>query len=934
MKLRTVVILGVILFILLLVWASGLYTDYLWFENLGYSPVFLTVFVSQWAIRLAAWAIFFLFLFVNVRFTRDALLNLPNLELREKIVGSPLGKMLTPRNITRLFLLGSLVLSFVVTSYAGGLWLEVRQFFQGVESGVVEPVFQMDASFYLFQLPFLRSLYTFLQTMVVMTILVVGGLYFLVNPPVQVGRRIMFLPHKGQGHLSLLLAGAFLLKAWDYRLQMYELLFSPRGYVTGAGYTDLNANLPALWILFFLALGITGLLIFNIFKRRARLIVISIIVLLAASIGVGSIYPALVQQFRVDPNELAFERPYIERNIQFTRQAFALDQVKTQPYPARQTLDWDDLKRAEGTLDNVRLWDYRPLRQTYNQLQGIRQYYQFDDVDTDRYYINGEYRQVMLAAREMEQRQLPDPAQTWVNLHLQYTHGYGIAMNPVATVTPQGLPEFVVRDLPPVLEGGLELTRPEIYYGELSSRFVIANSRTPEFNYPRGDTNVFAHYDGTGGVQLSNAARRLLYALKFSDYRILISGEITPESRIMFNRRVRQRVQAIAPFLEYDQDPYVVISGGRIFWIIDAYTTSNRYPYSQPFRGINYMRHPVKVVVDAYHGSVDFYVVDPADVVLQTYAGIFPDLFKPMEEMPEDLVAHIRYPEVYFNTQAHVYATYHMTEPGVFYNREDLWQIPNEKYAGTTQVMEPYYTILQIPGESEPEFVLILPFTPGRRDNMIAWMAGRSDGEHYGELLVYTFPKERVIFGPMQVETRIDQNTLISQQLSLWDQRGSRVIRGNLLVLPIDDSILYVEPVFLEADQSQLPELARVIVAFEETVVMEPTLEEALVTIFGTRDVPGVPEPETPDEPVDEDEDEDLPVPVPPEVEPLPDLPLVPGTVPELARRAQALFQQAQEYQQQGNWAGYGEALDALENIIQELVETSQDVSEAPGLPD
>ncbi len=925
MKKRMVVLLGLIILLVVSVWASGHYADYLWFANLGYGSVFLKVFLSQWGLRLVAWAIFFLFVFFNLRYNREALLQYSNMKLREKIQDTPLEKMLTPRKVTRFFLLGSLLLSFVFTAYIGGLWLEMHQFFQGVHSGVLEPVFQRDTSYYLFQLPFLRSLYTFLQTMFVLTIIIVAGLYILVSPPVQVGKRLVFLPSRGQGHLSLLLAGAFLLKAWDYRLQMYELLSSPRGYVTGAGYTDLHANLPALWILFFLALGVAGLLIYNIYRRQVRLIFISIGLLLAASLLVGSIYPALVQQFRVEPNELVFERPYIERNISFTRQGFDLEKVQTEPYLTRQTLDWDGIKAAQGTMGNVRLWDYRPLKDTYNQLQGIRQYYRFEDVDTDRYYLDGEYRQVMLAAREMEQRQLPEEAQTWVNLHLQFTHGYGLAMNPVATVSPQGLPEFVIRDLPPALEGGLEMTRPEIYYGELSSRYVIVNSRTPEFNYPRGDTNIYTHYEGRGGVQLSSMAQRLLYALKFSDYRILISNEITPQSRILFNRRIRQRVAQIAPFLEYDQDPYVVLSGGRIFWIIDAYTTSSHFPYSEFQQGINYMRHPVKVVVDAYHGSTDFFVVDPSDVLWQTYDAIFPDLFKPLEEMPEGLIEHMRYPEIYFNMQSRVYATYHMTDPGVFYNREDLWQIPNERYGGTTQVMEPYYTVLQLPGESAPEFVLIRPFTPGRRDNMIAWMAGRSDGEHYGELMVYTFPKERVTFGPMQVETRIDQNTLISQQLSLWDQRGSRVIRGNLLVLPVDDSILYVEPVFLEADQSKLPELVRVIVVFQDIVVMEPTLEEALVAIFGPRDepeTPEIPDLDLPGEPAEEDPS------LPPEEELLPEMPLLTGTVSELARRAETLFQQAQEYQKQGDWAGYGETLQELEKVLQKLVQASAEISQ------
>ncbi|MGI5876734.1 MAG: UPF0182 family protein, partial [Dethiobacteria bacterium] len=435
-------------------------------------------------------------------------------------------------------------------------------------------------------------------------------------------------------------------------------------------------------------------------------------------------------------------------------------------------------------------------------------------------------------------------------------------------------------------------------------------TKTPEFDYSQGDTNAYIHYEGKGGVLLDNPVKRLLYALKFSDYRIFLSGEITGESRIMFNRSIQERVNTIAPFLKYDGDPYLVIDEGKLFWILDAYTTSNRFPYAKPYGEINYMRNSVKVVVDAYEGTIDFFLVDPSDPFALTYANIFPGLFKPFEEMPAGLKEHLRYPEVYLHTQARIYATFHMQDPVVFYNKEDLWNIPNEKYAGATQAMEPYYTILQLPGKTEPEFVLILPFTPGNRDNMIAWMAGRCDGENYGELLVYEFPKDKVIYGPMQIETRIDQNTLISQQLSLWDQKGSRVIRGNLLVLPVGDSILYVEPVFLEADQSQLPELARVIVGFHEKVVMEPTLGEALISLFGSR--------ETPDPGVTNDPEKTHELGTPG------DPPALPATFPELAARAQQQFEQAQEKMKEGDWAGYGKALDELGKTLQELNKASE----------
>ncbi len=909
MRLRSWLFFAFFVLLGLVFWGIGIYTDWLWFNSLGLDEVFLTIIMTRWAVRLAAWLFFFLFLFLNLLFLRGAVLNLPNLELREKLVTGPLGRWFSPGRITGFFLAGSLFFSFLFTAYTGNLWLEVQQFFKGVPFGVSEPIFGQDASFYVFVLPFWRSLYSYLQALLLLTILVVGIIYFIINPPVQVGRRFVFLPYRGQAHISLLLALSFLLKAGDYRLQMYELLFSPRGYTFGPGYTDINASLPALWILFYLALAIAALLVVNVFRRQFRLIFLSIAVLVIASLGLGSIYPALVQQFRVEPNEFAFEHPFIEHNIALTLQAFALARVRTENYPVLPRLGWDDLAKAAGTIENVRLWDYRPLRQTYNQLQGIRPYYEFVDVDTDRYYLDGEYRQVMLSARELNTNALPTQAQTWINLRLQYTHGYGLAMSPVARVTPQGLPEFVIGDIPVVATAGLVVERPEIYYGEISKDYVIVNTNTPELNYPMGDTNVFTHYEGEGGVLLDSFARRLLFALRFSDYRILISGEIHPESRIKFKRNIRERVAHIAPFLRYDRDPYLVLHEGRLFWIIDAYTTSNRFPYAQPYGGINYMRNPVKAVIDAYNGHVDFFIVDPADALITTYARIFPGLFKTLEEMPEGLRAHIRYPETYFSVQAQVFATYHMYDPVVFYNREDLWQVPMEKYFGATQAVEPYYTVLQLPGETKPEFVLMQPFTPARRDNMIAWMAGRSDGENYGEILVYLFPKDRVIFGPMQIETRIDQNPVISQQLTLWDQRGSRAIRGNLLVLPINGAILYVEPVFLQAEQSELPELVRVIVGFGETVVMEPTLEQALVSLFGRPGVPPVTQPL-------------LPQPGEPAPPPQPGLPEAPVavTIPELARRAQQLFEEAQAKQRAGDWAGYGRALDELGRVLHELV--------------
>ncbi|HHU75538.1 MAG TPA: UPF0182 family protein, partial [Firmicutes bacterium] len=610
------------------IWVINLYADWLWFCNLGYEAVFMKTFLASWGVRLAAWLLFFLFFYINLFFTRKSLSTFPNPRFKEQIESGNLGRFFAPKRITMIFLGASLIISFFYSASAGSMWMPTQQFINGVAFGIREPIFQRDVSFYIFQLPFLRLLYTYLQTMVILTLVVAGIIYFISSPTVQVGRRISFVPQIGQGHLSLLLAFSFLLKAGDYRLKMYELMLSPGGVTFGPGYTDINANLPALWILFLLAVLIAGLLVFNIFRRQSRLIYISIGLLVGASLLVGSVYPGLVQQFRVSPNELALERPYLEHNIALTRRAFGLDDIVREIYPAQAELGWDGLERNKGTLDNVRLWDYRPLRQTYNQLQGIKPYYEFVDVDTDRYNIGGEYRQVMLSARELNQDKLASQAQTWVNLRLQYTHGYGMTMSPVARVTSQGLPVFTVQDIPPVLFGGLELAQPEIYYGEISNNYAIVNTKMPEFSYPVGDNNAFTHYEGSGGVPLNNFARRFLYALKFSDYNLILSKEVTPGSRIMFNRRILPRAQALAPFLRYDGDPYLVLSEGRLYWVLDAYTISDTFPYAQPYEGINYIRNSAKVIIDAYHGSVDFYLIDPGDPLIQTFSRIFPGLFK------------------------------------------------------------------------------------------------------------------------------------------------------------------------------------------------------------------------------------------------------------------------------------------------------------------
>jgi hypothetical protein len=552
------------------------------------------------------------------------------------------------------------------------------------------------------------------------------------------------------------------------------------------------------------------------------------------------------------------------------------------------------------TINNIRLWDHRPLKDTYNQIQSIRLYYDFYDVDVDRYIIDDEYRQVMLSVRELSAEKLAEQAQTWVNRRLQFTHGYGIALSPVNEVSAEGLPVLLVKDIPPV--GDFNIERPQIYFGEKTNDYVIVKTKTQEFDYPMGDENVYGHYQGKGGVSIGSFIRRLVYAWQFSDFNILISGELTPESKVLYYRNISERVSHLTPFLKLDSDPYPVVMDGRLLWIQDAYTTTDRYPYSEPLKsGLNYIRNSVKAVIDAYDGSVTFYVTDPEDALIRTYQAIFPGLFVPAEQMPESLQVHLRYPEGMFNIQASVYQSYHMRDVRVFYNQEDLWAVPREVYAGREQAMEPYYIIMRLPDEENEEFLLMLPFTPVNKNNTISWLAARCDGENYGKLIAYHFPKERLVYGPSQIENRIQQDTVITEQLALWGRGGSRVIRGNLLLIPLGKSNLYVEPVFLQAEAGGLPELKRVIVAAGDQIAMEPTLKESIAAIFGAEAPPTEPmvEPPAPTEP-------EKPV---------------AAEVARLIEEAQQHYNKAQQYLKKGDWAGYGKELDALKAVLDRLAE-------------
>lgn len=896
--------LGILIAVILVI-GTGLFisgatflTDLWWFQNLGFGSVFWRILLSSWWIRLIVWFVFFLFLYFNLLFTKKQLL--------EQFNASPTGGdywpeeeegwsgLITPGRVNLILLVGSLIISFLFSSGGAASWDTVLKYFHSSSFGLSDPLFGKDIGFYIFKLPFYELAYDYGILLIVLTTLAAGAIYIFTGSN---RFRKFFLTTRAKVHLSLLVAIFMGLKAFGYRLDMYQLLYSPRGVVFGASYTDVHARLLALQVLFVVVLAAAILVLLNMFFKTTRWLVGALGIWLVASILLGGVYPYIIQRFEVEPNEIEKEAPYIEHNIKYTQIAYNLDGVEVRPFANLGNLTYQDLQNNQGTISNIRLWDWRPLKQTYNQIQALRPYYYFHGIDVDRYEIDGELREVMISARELRQDLLDDRAKTWVNLTLKYTHGFGVAMSPVNRVTPQGLPDFFIKNIPPETVPGFQLENPRLYYGELTNRDVIVNNKTKEFDYPLGSKNAYFNYDGTGGVKLNSIIRKLAFALRFGSIKILLADDITSQSSVLLHRNIRDRVRKVAPFLKYDEDPYLVLYQGRLFWIQDAYTTSNRFPYSQPYPGWgNYVRNSVKVVIDAYNGSMKFYTFTE-DPIARTYMKIFPELFIPETEAPEGLRKHWRYPEDLFRLQTVVYSTYHMEDPVVFYNKEDQWNIPTEKYAGDVITMRPYYIILNLPGEEDLDFVLMQPFTPARKNNMVAWMAVKNDHPEYGKMVLYIFPKQKLAYGPIQIEARIDQDSRISQQLSLWDQKGSSVIRGNLLVIPIEESVIYVEPLYLQAQQSQLPELKRILVAYQDKIAMEETLEAALARIFEEQI------PERVEERLEEQVEEIT----------------LPENLQDLAARALEVYRRAQERLQEGDWAGYGEAINELEEILSQM---------------
>jgi uncharacterized membrane protein (UPF0182 family) len=875
--------------------AAGFLADWWWFGEVGYQPIFTRAIAARSLLGFAVFAAGFAAVWWSVRHAIRAMPEHPmSITTRDGVeIALP-----SKGQVRSLALVATLGAAFLTASYASGQWLTVLTWWNASPFGVSDPVLGHDAGFYVFTLPLLDLLRNVLMILIAASaiasgvVYVMGGELALTPFGLRLGSRVW-------RHASWLAAALFAVLALDAWLSRPHMIIAPAGLIQGARYADVFARMPAAAVLALAALAGAALSAVAALRGRRRLLGAAALAYGVVLAG-GQIYAAILQRVFVAPNEQARETPFMEHNIRATRAAFGLDGIDERELSGDAELTRADIVRNRATLDNVRLWDHQPLLETFGQIQEIRTYYDFVAVDNDRYEIGGHARQVMLSARELNAGALPN--RTWINERLVFTHGHGLTLGPVNQVTSEGLPVLFVRDLPPVSTADLAITQPSIYFGELSNDYVIARTRAREFHYPKGDDNVFTDYDGSGGVALDSLWRKLLFAVHFRAYQILLSDDITAESRLLFDRAIRRRAAKIAPFLSYDEDPYLVVESGRLYWMLDAYTTSGRYPYSTAaMADLNYIRNAVKIVIDAYHGTTTFYLAEPSDPIISTLGRVFPTLLKPLDEMPEGLRRHIRYPEQIFQVQSAVYSTYHMTNPAVFYNKEDQWEVPAIDSRGEAQRMVPYYTIMKLPGEPDAEFIQMLPFTPRRRDNLASWLVARSDRPHYGQLMAFQFPKQKLIFGPRQVVARINQDQVISPQITLWSQQGSEVIQGTLMVIPIEESLIYVRPLYLRAQAGRIPELTRVIVAYQNRIVMEPTLDAALTRLFGDTGATAAAPPTT-----------TAPAPAAAATAPAP----AAEPLEKLAADANATYQRALEAQKAGDWAKYGEEMKRLGEIL------------------
>ncbi len=888
--------------IIVLTVIAGLIQKWLWMRQLHFLGIFWTLLSVQWAMVGVAFVCAFGFLWINFRFAANTIQAMQRSNQLDRVafVDAPpnprrINLDLSGRILALAIAAAAAVVALLFALGVSAQWDTYLRFRYGGHFGLLDPLFRIDVGFYLFRLPF----YELLQGSFLLLTLIALALIVLVYSTLGLlrfspGGKVVVRRNIGQ-HVSALLFVLAVVLGWGFYLDRYDLVYSTLGVVYGAGYTTAHVTMTMLWIMLGLSAAAAVLLAINFFRPRFRAVVYGAVVYVVVYVAGMIALPQLFQKFVVQPSEFSLELPYLKSYIGFTRKAYGLDAIQETSYPALPDLTPNVIARNQDTIQNIRLWDPRPLLQTYQQTQAIRLYYQFYNVDVGRYHLADGYHQVMLSTRELSPK-LPEEAQTWVNQNLQFTHGYGLVMSFASQTVGGGFPKYLLQNIPPQSDYGLKITEPGIYYGEATPGYRIVDTGIKEFDYPKGNQNVYTSYAGTGGIPLDSVWKRLLFAWTQEDANILFTSYLRPQSKIQIWRNVQERVSKIAPFLTLDRDPYAVVSDGKLYWIQDAYTTSDRFPYSAAYSGdagsdLNYIRNSVKIVVDMYDGTVSFYMMDPKDPVLAVYRRAFPGVFKDLSQMSQDLKSHLRYPEDLFTIQTHEYKTFHMTDPQVFYNREDLWDSPQEEYNGNVLAMDPYYILMKLPGSSTLEYLLMTPFTPQNRDNMIAWVAARCDFPEYGKMIFYELPKEKLIYGPNQIEAMIDQNTTISQQLTLWDQKGSQVIRGKLVVIPIENSFLYVVPVYLKAAGTNFPQLKRIIAITADRVVMEPTLDEAISDLFGAQQ---------PQNAVGGSS-----VSAPPQLKAQPEL-----------DEARKQLTAAQKAMQQGNWADFGRAMQSLSRAL------------------
>lgn len=944
----SVIVMFIVIIVALFLLLIDFITDWLWFKEMGYVSVFFTQLFTELKVGIPVFVILTL------------LVNLYLKQLKKgyfkKIASHEATDM---KKLNRYTGIISLVFGIVTAFYAvTNLWFEILQFANATDFDIKDPLFHLDISFYIFKLDFLKQLNEMLIGVVLLLIIVTVVYYTILltmhspdifehedeadegpafaddeerytgggdNPFQGIGgnnpfekifgsfgkKRPAAQPKKpkrqlddnnfrqlmgiASGQLSLLGVIFFVMIALNFLLKQFDLLHAHTGAVYGAGFTDVNITLWVYRVLAVLALLGAVTVVHHIRKKQfKKILTIPVIMIVIGAAGIGA--SVLVQNFIVSPDEINKESKYLERNIEYTQYAYQLNDVEEKSFAADNKLTSGDIANNPETINNIRINDYQPVNTFYNQTQSIRQYYKFNDVDVDRYDINGELTQTYLSTREIDEEKIN---QTWLNRHLKYTHGYGITLSRVDSVTASGQPDVLIKNIPPESSvSEIQVDRPEIYFGELSNDYILVNTSEDEFDYPEGSSNKYTQYEGSAGIKM-NLFNRVLFAIREQSMKLLVSSNIKSDSKIIINRNVVNRIREIMPALSYENDPYTVVVGGKVYWMMDAYTTSSYYPYSEPYDGkiggTNYIRNSVKVVVDAYNGTTDFYVVDENDPIALTYQKIYPKLFKSLDQMPDDLQAHIRYPNTLFSIQANVYSRYHMEDVKVFYQNEDVWDIANEIYGKEQQIMEPNYYVVKLPGEKEAEFINSIPYTPKSKQNMTALMVARNDGDNYGKLILYQFPKSKTIYGPMQIEAQINQNTEISSDFTLWSSKGSSYKRGNLFVIPIESSLLYVEPVYLEAENSAIPEVKRVIVAFDDKIAYEPTLGEALNALFGD----GTSEEEEPSEGGGSQGGTE--------------------TKSDLIKKAVKAYDNAQEALKSGDWSKYGEYMDELEDALNKL---------------